>query len=62
VPKLRVLSGRETCKIMLRHGFEQVRQKGSHLIMQKREGDSTITAPVQDHDELRMGTLVGIIR
>jgi len=62
VPKLRVLSGKEVCKIMARHGFEQIRQKGSHLIMQKREGNTTITVPVPDHGELRMGTLLGIIR
>ena len=62
MPKLCVLSGREVCKIMARHGFEQVRQKGSHLIMQKKEGVTTITVPVPDHDELKMGTLLGIIR
>ena len=62
MPKLRVLSGREACRIMTRHGFEQVRQKGSHLIMQKKEGNTTITVPVPDHDELKMGTLLGIIR
>jgi predicted RNA binding protein YcfA (HicA-like mRNA interferase family) len=47
---------------MAQHGFEQVRQKGSHLIMQKKERNTTITVPVPDHDELRMGTLSGIIR
>jgi len=62
VPRLRVLSGRQVCKIMAEHGFEQVRQKGSHLIMQKRIGNTTVTVPVPDHDELRMGTLLGIIR
>jgi predicted RNA binding protein YcfA (HicA-like mRNA interferase family) len=62
VPKLRVLSGRQVCEIMSRHGFEQVRQRGSHIIMQKRERGTTITVPVPDHDELRMGTLLGIIR
>ncbi len=62
MPRLRVLSGREVCRIMIGHGFEQVRQKGSHIIMQKREGTTTITVPVPDHDELRMGTLLGIIR
>ncbi len=62
MPRLRVLSGRETCKIMSQHGFEQVRQKGSHIIMQKKEGNTTITVPVPDHDELRIGTLLGIIR
>ncbi|MHB8777119.1 MAG: type II toxin-antitoxin system HicA family toxin [Anaerolineales bacterium] len=60
--KLRVLSGREMCKILAQHGFEKVRQKGSHIIMQKRVGNSTITVPVPDHDELRTGTLLGIIR
>ncbi len=60
--KLRILSGRDVCKIMSQHGFVQVRQKGSHIIMQKREGDTTVTVPVPDHSELRTGTLLGIIR
>jgi predicted RNA binding protein YcfA (HicA-like mRNA interferase family) len=62
VARLRVLSGMQVCRIMADHGFEQVRQKGSHLIMQKRTGNTTVTVPVPDHDELRMGTLLGIIR
>jgi predicted RNA binding protein YcfA (HicA-like mRNA interferase family) len=47
---------------MARHGFEAVRQKGSHVIMQKQEGNTTITVPVPDHDELLKGTLLGIIK
>lgn len=62
MPRLRVLSGREVCETMSQHGFEQVRQKGSHIIMQKKVGNSTITVPVPNHDELRIGTLLGIIR
>jgi predicted RNA binding protein YcfA (HicA-like mRNA interferase family) len=62
VPKLRALSGKEACKIMSKQGFKKARQKGSHIIMQKQEGGTTITVPVPDHDELRMGTLSGIIR
>jgi predicted RNA binding protein YcfA (HicA-like mRNA interferase family) len=62
VPKLRVLSGKEVCKIMSKHGFIEVRRKGSHIIMQKKEGNTTITVPVPDHEELRIGTLSGIIR
>jgi len=62
VPKLRVLSGKEACKIMSRHGFKKVRQKGSHIIMQKQESGTTITVPVPDHNELRVGTLSGIIK
>jgi predicted RNA binding protein YcfA (HicA-like mRNA interferase family) len=30
--------------------------------MQKKIEDSTITVPVPDHDELRIGTLLSIIR
>ncbi len=62
MPKLRVLSGKATCKIMSKHGFKQVRQKGSHIIMQKKEGETTITVPVPDHNELKTGTLLGVIR
>lgn len=63
MPRLRVLSGRELCKILAQHGFQKIRQKGSHIIMQKHMGsNSTITLPVPDHAELRIGTLLGIIR
>jgi predicted RNA binding protein YcfA (HicA-like mRNA interferase family) len=47
---------------MAQYGFKQVRRKGSHMIMQKPSGNSTITVPVPDHDELKIGTLMGIIR
>lgn len=30
--------------------------------MQKRQGNSTITVPVPDHNEIKIGTLVSIIR
>lgn len=62
MPKLRVLSGEEVCKILVSHGFEKVRQKGSHIFMQKKTGQTTITVPVPDHDELKRGTLLGIIK
>lgn len=61
--KLRVLSGGEVCEILARHGFEQVRQRGGHVIMQKRTTEgSTVTVPVPNHAELRTGTLLSIIR
>ena len=60
--RLRVLSGREVYKILAEHGFVQVRHRGSHIIMQKKIEGSTITVPVPDHDELRIGTLQSIIR
>jgi predicted RNA binding protein YcfA (HicA-like mRNA interferase family) len=60
--KLRVLSGKQVCRILARHGFLEVHQRGSHIVMQKRLSDTTITVPVPNHDELRVGTLQSIIR
>ena len=45
MPKLGTFSGDEVCQILESHGFRRVRQKGSHAIMQKQTGDSTITVP-----------------
>jgi predicted RNA binding protein YcfA (HicA-like mRNA interferase family) len=44
------------------NGFELVRQKGSHAIMQKLVHSSTITVPVPQHKEIKAGTLTSIIR
>jgi predicted RNA binding protein YcfA (HicA-like mRNA interferase family) len=60
--KLRVLSGKDVCTILEKHGFSEVRQKGSHIIMQKTLPGSTITVPVPNHNEIRSGTLQSIIR
>ena len=60
--KLGRLSGREVCAILAKHGYSQVRQKGSHRIMQRMVDGGTQTVPVPDHDELAIGTLSSIIR
>ena len=60
--KLRILSGKQVCDILEKHGFVQVRQRGSHVVMQKQLPDTTITVPVPNHSEIRIGTLQSIIR
>ncbi len=60
--RLRVLSGREVCQILERHGFVEVRRRGSHVVMQRRTATGTITVPIPDHRELAPGTLLSIIR
>lgn len=60
--KLGVWSGQEVCRILAEHGFVEVRRRGSHVVMQKQLPDTTITVPVPDHAELRIGTLRSIIR
>ena len=62
MPELRHLSGRVVCEILSRHGFDTVRQRGSHIVMQKKEKGTTITVPVPDHDVILIGTLMSIIR
>jgi len=58
----RILSGKEVCAILSRYGFREVRRRGSHVIMQKKESEGTITVPIPDHEEIRIGTLQSIIR
>ena len=60
--KLRVLSGREACRILERHGFAEIRRRGSHMVMQRRTQQGSVTVPVSDHAELAFGTLLAIIR
>ena len=59
---LKVLSGKEVCDVLRQHGFIEIRQKGSHIVMQKKTTDSTITVPVPNHKEIKIGTLSSIIR
>jgi predicted RNA binding protein YcfA (HicA-like mRNA interferase family) len=60
--RLRVFSGRQVCQILERHGFQPVRRRGSHIVMQRRGEETTITVPVPDHPEIKIGTLLSIIR
>ena len=60
--KIKPRSASEVIKILETHGFEISRQKGSHIIMQKKSDDDTITVPIPNHKEIQIGTLRSIIR
>ena len=60
--RLPVLSGRDVCAILALHDFVEIRQRGSHIVMQKPDGAGTRTVIVPDHAEIRIGTLHSIIR
>ena len=47
---------------MARNGFVMIRQRGSHIVMQRVLNDTTITVPVPNHREIKIGTLLSIIR
>jgi predicted RNA binding protein YcfA (HicA-like mRNA interferase family) len=55
------LSGQEVRRVSESHGFQLVRQRGSHMVMQQEIEGGTLTVPVPDYAELRTGTLRSII-
>ena len=62
MPALPVISGREATSALAKAGFRQVRQRGSHVVLQKSLNEGTRTVVVPDHSELAKGTLRSIIR
>ncbi|MBE9226442.1 type II toxin-antitoxin system HicA family toxin [Phormidium sp. LEGE 05292] len=62
MPKLPRISSREAIRALERLGFEQVRQTGSHIVMKKATQEGTIGCVVPLHQELKVGTLSGILK
>jgi predicted RNA binding protein YcfA (HicA-like mRNA interferase family) len=55
------VSGREVVKALAKFGYEQDRQRGSHIILRQQEyPHRRIVVP--DHKEVAKGTLRSIIR
>jgi len=59
---LPVVSGREVIKALCRAGFRVVRQRGSHVRLEKRTEDKMIKLTVPRHKSLKKGTLRRIIK
>jgi len=59
---LPVVSGREAIKALCRAGFRVVRQRGSHVRLEKRTEDKMIKLTVPLHKTLKKGTLRRIIK
>jgi predicted RNA binding protein YcfA (HicA-like mRNA interferase family) len=62
MPKLPRISSREAIRALERLGFEQVRQTGSHVVMKKATEEGKIGCVVPVHQELKVGTLSGILK
>ena len=58
MPKLPVVSGKKCRKALARLGFEEIRQRGSHVVMQR--GESGCVVPM--HGEIKVGTLAGVLK
>jgi predicted RNA binding protein YcfA (HicA-like mRNA interferase family) len=62
MPKLPSVSGERVVRALKRGGFVQLRQKGSHVSLEKRAGEKTWKTVVPMHSELAKGTLADIIK
>lgn len=58
MPKRPGVSGAQVVRALERLGFEQVRQRGSHVVMRQRGRGCTVPL----HKEVRVGTLATILR
>ena len=57
------LSGQEIVKILVKEfGFKVSRQRGSHVVLKKFESGRKIVKVVPLHDEVKIGTLLGILK
>ena len=62
MPKLQKVSGEAVIRALEKFGFQQVRQRGSHVILKKQTSEEEIGCVVPLHKELAVGTLRGILK
>ncbi len=61
-PKLPDISGSKLIKVLEKDGFHKVRQKGSHVILEKKTPTKTLKTVVPLHDSLFKGLISEILR
>jgi predicted RNA binding protein YcfA (HicA-like mRNA interferase family) len=60
--KLPAISGKQLLSALKKAGFEEVRQKGSHVALRKITPEKTYRTIIPLHRELAKGTLRDILR
>ena len=56
------ISGLQAIKILQKHGFSEVRQRGSHAVLTAQTSSGKRITVVPKHKELKKGTLRSIAR
>lgn len=56
------MSGQEAIRALGQLGFEQVRQRGSHVVLKKQTQEGAVGCVVPLRRELAIGTLRGILK
>ena len=62
MPRLPRVSGQQAIRVLEQIGFEQVRQRGSHVVLRRITPDGEVGCVVPLHRELAVGTLAGILK
>lgn len=60
--KLPITSGKSLIKALTKHGFIVIRQKGSHVRLEKRDLSNTTVLTVPLHKSLKKGTFKQILK
>ena len=60
--KLPVISGEKAIKAFINAGFVKVRQRGSHVRLEKIEGNDIIKLTVPLHNPMKKGTISRLIK
>ena len=60
--RLPIVSAKDLIRALEKEGFQVIRQKGSHIVVQKRMSGEVVTTVVPDHSEIAKGTLRSILR
>jgi predicted RNA binding protein YcfA (HicA-like mRNA interferase family) len=61
-PKLPRVEGRQVVQALRRAGFEEQRQRGSHLHLRRQSDGKRVTVPVHQGQTIPIGTLRAILR
>ena len=62
MPKLPVLSGKRLLRLLLKHGYTALRQKGSHVFVENADGTVGTAIPLHGNEDLGPGILTSILR
>lgn len=61
MPKLPIISGKNLLKLLKKHGFVEVRRKGSHVFVVDANRDFSTIIPVHGNEDLGKGLLKSIL-
>jgi predicted RNA binding protein YcfA (HicA-like mRNA interferase family) len=62
VPKLPSISGERAVRALKRAGFVELRQKGSHVSLERRTSEQVFRTVVPMHPVIAKGTLADILK